>query len=214
MPDRTSKGKTRRRYNSTGRQEQARRQRELALQQAHALFLTHGYSATTVDAIADRSGVSAATIYKTYGGKAGLVRSLCEAAMAGEGPVPAHDRSDALRIDADARTVIDGWAALLAEVSPRVSPLLLLLAAAAQTDREAAALLDEQETARLTRMTGNARFLAEAGHLRNDVTVEEARDVLWLCSSPELYELLVTRRQWTPQRFGQFAAQTMASALL
>jgi AcrR family transcriptional regulator len=201
-------------YDSTGRRERAREQLETTLERARDLFLDRGYAGTTVDEIAVAAGVSAATIYKTYGGKAGLVRSLCRTAMVGEGPTPAHERSDAMRIGADGRAVIEQWAALLAEVSPRISPLLLLLGSAAQNDHEAATLLDEQEADRLYRMRGNARFLADNDHLRDGVTIDEAADVLWLCSSPELYDLLVLRRGWSPEQLRQFAAQTMASALL
>jgi AcrR family transcriptional regulator len=214
MTDPAAESKPPRRYDSSGRRARAQAQLEVTLDHARALFLDRGYVTTTVDAIAEAAGVSAATIYKTYGGKAGLVRSLCRAAMDGDGPVPAHDRSDAMRIGVDGRTVVAGWAALLSEVSPRISPLLLLLKAAAESDDEARALLDEQEAQRLERMRGNARFLADAGHLRRNVAVEEAGDVLWLCSSPELYELLVMRRGWDAARLGRFAAETMTSALL
>lgn len=81
-----------------------------------------GYTATTVGAIAEAASVSPATIYKTYGGKSGLVRTLCLRALAGDGPVPAEDRSDALRAAGDARVLIDGWGRLVTEVSPRISP--------------------------------------------------------------------------------------------
>jgi hypothetical protein len=38
--------------------------------------------------------------------------------------------------------------------------------------------------------------------------------VLWLCTSPELYELLVLRRGWSAARFGAFVADAIAGALL
>jgi hypothetical protein len=91
---------------------------------------------------------------------------------------------------------------------------MLLLRTAAQADPEAAALYDEIDDARLARMAENARFLARSGHLGAGVTEREARDVLWLCSSPELYELLIVRRRWSRARFSRFVAETMASALL
>jgi AcrR family transcriptional regulator len=214
MGPNAEKGKPRRQYDATARRQQALSQRGATLDHARALFLEHGYVATTVESIAAASGVSAATIYKTYGGKAGLVRQLCEAALAGTAPTHAHDRSDALRDNRDPRAVIEGWAALLAEVSPRFSPLLLLLRSAAETDRDAAALLAELDQDRLERMTENATFLADGGHLRHGATAESARDVLWFCSSAEFYELLIVRRGWTPQQLERFAADTMIAALL
>ena len=41
-----------------------------------------------------------------------------------------------------------------------------------------------------------------------------AIDVLWTVSSPELYELLVLHRGWTPAQFATFVADTMSAALL
>jgi AcrR family transcriptional regulator len=203
-----------RRYDSSSRRQRALQLRDAALDQARALFLARGYVATTVEDIASVSGVSAATIYKTYGGKAGLVRQICEVALAGSAPTHAHDRSDALRGSTDARDVLAGWGALLAEVSPRFSPLLLLLRSAAETDRSAAELLADLDQDRLERMGENAAFLAEAGHLRPDVTLETAQDVLWFCSSAEFYELLVVRRGWSPDQLGRLATDTMIAALL
>src|SRR5690349_13661858 len=71
------KSKPERRYDATGRRERARRQHEAPLAAAEGLFFERGYAATTVESIARAAKVSEATIYKSYGGKAGLVRELC-----------------------------------------------------------------------------------------------------------------------------------------
>ena len=91
----------------------------------------------------------------------------------------------------------------------RVAPLLLVLRDAARVDPEAGALADELDQSRLARMAENARYLAFAGHLRPGVTASDARDVLWLCSSPELFDLLVNRRGWSLDQFSHFVADTM-----
>src|SRR4051812_36886215 len=80
------KRKRSRRYDASGRQEQARVQRDATLERARELFLERGYAGTTVDTIASAAGVSSATIFKSYGGKAGLVRELCARALEGAGP--------------------------------------------------------------------------------------------------------------------------------
>lgn len=209
-----STARVKRAYDSTGRQQRAREQRRTTLTAARELFLRDGYPATTVDSIAHAVGISAATIYKSYGGKTGLVRALCAEALKGEGPVPAERRSDALQESADSVAIIEGWARLAAEVSPRVSPLLLLLRAAATGDPEAAALLDELERERLVRMAGNARHLVASGRVRPDLSVNDVRDVLWYWTAPETYELLMVRRRWTAAKFSRFLASTMRAALL
>ncbi len=214
MGPKGAKSKGHRSYDATGRQERARQQHQAALDQAQRLFLERGYAATTVESIARAAGVSAATVYKTYGGKAGLLRELCERALLGAGTVPAQARSDALRAGDDSRAVVAGWAALAAEVSPRISPLVLLLRIAAETDREAEALYAELDDARLHRMAENARYLADGRHLRPGVTADDARDVLWLCTSPELYDLMVVQRGWSLRRFAELVADTIVGSLL
>jgi hypothetical protein len=77
-----------------------------------------------------------------------------------------------------------------------------------------AGLRAEMDTSRLSRMTSNARNLAEAGHLRDDITVQDAGEVLWTYSSPELYELLVLNRGWPAERYATFIADAMIAALL
>jgi len=212
QPRRRVKGA--RTYDASRRQARARQLHAAALDIARQLFLERGYVATTVESIAEAAGVSAATIYKSYGGKAGLVRELCQRALAGGGPVPAEERSNALRAGSDPRAVIEGWGKLTSELAPRIAPLVLLLRDAAQADPEAAALYDELDRNRLTRMADNARYLADAGHLRDGLTTQEARDVMWLGTSPELYDLLVNRRRWTVVKYSRFVTDTMTNALI
>jgi len=182
---------------------------------AQVLFLRGGFGATTIAAIAAEAQVSAETIYKAFGGKAGLVRAICEHALAGEGPVPAEARSDDLQMtEPDPRNIIRGWGRLTAEVAPRIAPILLLLRAAAATDPEMAGLRADMDASRLRRMTRNAHNLAEAGHLGDGITTEHAGEMLWTYSSPELYELLVLGRGWPAQRYGAFIADAMIAALL
>lgn len=213
--DRAAQEVKRRSYDATRRQEQARRNRNRIIDVAARRFLRDGYTPSTITAIATDAGVSADTIYKTFGGKPGLVRAIRARALEGERPMPAERRSDELQArQSDPRELIRGWGALSAEIAPRVSPILLLVRDVAATDRELKALLVEMDDDRRRRMLDNARRLRDAGHLRPGVTLAQAADVLWTYSSPELYELLVLRRGWTPKRYGRFIAEAMIHALL
>jgi hypothetical protein len=116
--------------------------------------------------------------------------------------------------ESDPRKIIRGWGALTMEVAPRVMPVLLLVREAAANDPELARLQEEMDAARLTRMTHNARTLLNRGHLRKGITLDTAADVLWIYSSPELYELLVIRRGWSVKRYGRLIADAMIAALL
>ncbi|MBV8712803.1 MAG: TetR/AcrR family transcriptional regulator [Solirubrobacterales bacterium] len=207
--------KPKRTYDSSGRREQARQTRGRIIDTAERMFLRDGYSATTVQAIAAVAGVSADTIYKSFGGKPGLIRAIRDYALHGEGPIPAERRSDAIQQqEGDPRAIITAWGDFVAELAPRGSPILLLIRNVAASDPEVRALHDELDAARLKRMTTNARRLRDAGHLRPGISLAHAADILWTYSSPELYELFVLRRGWTPERYGRYVAEAMISALL
>lgn len=207
--------KSTRRYDSSRRKAQARRNRERVLDAARQLFLDNGYATTTVASIANEASVSVETIYKAFGGKSGLVRAIYERGLLGRGPIPAYQRSDDMREqEADPRAIMREWGELTAEVSSLVTPIRLLIRSACEAEPEMRDLLDEVEDNRLTRMRHNARFLAERGYLRDDVSLDQATDILWTCSSAELYELLVLKRGWTRSRFAQFVAEFMTAALL
>ncbi len=204
-----------RRYDSSLRQQQAQQTRDRIVDVARTRFLADGYTATTITAIAAESGVSVDTIYKTFGGKPGLVRAIHAGSLTGDHPVAAETRSDALHAPgADPHDIIRGIGHLAAEVAPRVAPVILLIRDAALTDPEMADLKTELDDQRLQRMTHNARNLHHAGHLRADITVEQAGEIMWTYSAPELYELTVTTRRWTTDQYANLITTALTAHLL
>jgi AcrR family transcriptional regulator len=193
--------RVKRSYDSSRRLADAAARRAAVLDVADRLFGELGFAATTIATIAQAAGVSPETVYKQFGGKAGIVRALFERAVQGEGPVPAYERSERLRSGTDPDAIARGWATLAREVGPRVSRLLLLVRDASLVDPSLRELLDELDEANHRRMADNARFLARAGHLRPGISRAEAADVLWALTSAELYELLVVRRGWSVKKW-------------
>ena len=207
--------KPRRRYDSSRRQRQALRTREVILETARQLFLSRGYAGATIASIAEAADVSVETIYKAFGGKPGLVRAISDKGLEGVGLIPAERRSDDMRtLETDPYKVMERWGVFTTEVAPVAAPIALLIRTAAATDPEMAGLLEDLDQARLVRMEHNARQLLERGDFREGVTLEHARDVLWAYSSPELYRMLVLRQRWPLERYGQFVADGMIAALL
>src|SRR4029453_18822987 len=167
--------KPRRRYDSSGRQAQARRNREAILDAAQRQFLDGGYAATTIAAIAAEAGVSVGTIYKAFGGKPGLVRAIYDRGLAGREPVPAFQRADAIRErQTDPRTIMRNWGTLTSEVSSIVSPIERLVRPAAASDPDMAALLKAHNDLREQRARHHARFLKQRGYLREGVSLAQA----------------------------------------
>lgn len=165
--------------------------------------------------VARDAGVSAETVYKAFGPKPAVVRALWMQGLAGSGPVPAPQRSDAFSASsADPVVMVRGWAKLLKEVSPRVSPIVLLIRDAAVHDPDMAALLAEVDQQRRERMRHNAARLHRRSWLRSGLDLDQAADILWTYSSQELYELLVIKSGWSVDRYADFVGDAMVAALI
>lgn len=201
-------------YDASSRRARAQERRGAILASARELFLESGFAGTTVSAIANRADVSQETVYKSFGGKTGLVEALYRQALLGEGPVPAYERSNRLRSLPDPYEVVRGWSRLAMEVAPRGTAIHLLVRDAALVDPGMRDLLDEMDQDRHRRMSENARYLSDAGHLRPGATAEAAADLMWAVTSPEMFELLVYRRGWTLERFADFIYDTLTNGLL
>lgn len=201
-----------RRYDSSARRAHAERVREMLLDTARDLLLSEGYAAMTIPKLARTCGVSAESVYKRFAGKPALVRAVVTHALRGAGPLAAETRSDALAAD-DLAALLRGWGRLAAEVAPRVTPILLLVHAAAAHHHELAVLESELDDERRARMTDNARRIAEAGHLPDGLSIERAGDILWTYSSPQVYDLLVLRSGWNLDRYADFIADGVAAHL-
>jgi hypothetical protein len=50
--------------------------------------------------------------------------------------------------------------------------------------------------------------------MRADVSVDEAADVIWATTSPELFVLLTVERGWSPRRFERWLTDTWQRLLL
>jgi AcrR family transcriptional regulator len=206
-----------RKYDATRRQERARETRRVVVDIARRRFLADGYTPTTIGAIAEEANVSVETVYKAFGNKAGILKAVFDVAVVGDDePVPLADREEIrqARAEPDPRVKIEMFASIFTSRAGRMVPVELLARDAAAGDAGAAAVWKEIQAERLTGMANFAQHLHQGGHLRADVSMSEARDVLWTHNSPELWELLVMKRGWKPARFRRWVAQQLIAALL
>jgi AcrR family transcriptional regulator len=206
-----------RRVNGEGkRAAKARETRRRMLEAAHELFVEHGYGATALQDIADRAGVAVQTIYFTFGNKRSLLKELADVSIAGDDePVATMDRPwfrDALAAetaDAQLRAHVQGTRQIL----DRVAPITEVLRSAVAMDPEIAGLWRQDTDPRLTVHSAAAKALVAKPGAREELSAEYAADVLFGLLSPELYLLFVRDRGWTPERWEQWAYDTLRSRL-
>jgi AcrR family transcriptional regulator len=206
-----------RRYDSTRRRELAEGTRWAMLEAARLLFLERGFAGATMPDIASEAGVSVQTVYKAFGNKPALAKAVFDVAIAGDDePVPMVQRESLQRVrdEPDPRKMIELYGEHLAAVAPRHVPIQLVILSAAATDPEAGKVWRQLQEERLRGMSMFARSLHSKGHLRRGLSATEARDVLWVYNSAELFQLLVIERGWSAKRYGRWVAAALTAALL
>jgi len=207
----------RRSYDASRRQQKARANHRAMLDAAVELLVTHGYAATTLALVAERAGVAAPTAYKAFGNKPAMVRAAFDYAVAGDDePAPIHQRGRAARIKAEPDPVrkLEMYADGLLGTLTRSGLLQLVARAAAEIDPEMKAVWEQMNSMRLFGMGILATNLSAGGHLRAGVSEEEAQDVLWTYTSPELYQLMVLIRGWSGPRYRDWVVRSLVDALL
>jgi AcrR family transcriptional regulator len=208
-------GPVKRRYDATRRRQAADRTRAAILDAARTLFTERGYAATPMTAIADRAGVAVDTVYASAGRKPELARLLIETAISGtDQAIPAGQRDyvHAIQAAPDPDTKIAIYAAAVAAIAPRLAPVLAIIQQAARDEPELAALWIQIAERRAANMRLFVADLAAAAPLRLDL--DEAADIVWATNATELYQLLVSQRGWSPQRYEHFLADTWHRLLL
>ncbi len=207
-----------RRYSTALRAEQTAFARRRILDVAGPLFADRGYLGTTVAGVAEAAGVSVQTVYNVVGGKPVLLKAVYDAALAGDDdPVPMAERPvfRAVMDATDGRECLTHYAAMARTISERVLPLVTMLLAQATTgDPDLRAFADTIEGERAVGTSMAAAHVAARFGLRDGLTVEEAADVLWTLTAPDVTDRLVHRRAWGWDRFERWLARTMGDALL
>jgi AcrR family transcriptional regulator len=207
-------GTPRRSYNSEGRREAARRNRAAVLAACRELLFREGYHATTVRAVAERAGVSPETVYKSFGGKPGMVKALWDITLAGDDePVPMGDRPQVREIlgTRELGAKLRLYAAYVRGIHERVAALFALLT---QAGPDVGEVLEIAEGERLTGVTAFVTHLDEAGALAPEADPAHLADAVWALAGPQLYTQLTAGRGWSADVYEKWLAATLTATLV
>ena len=203
-------------YDGSRRRAAAERRRLAILAAARDLFAEGGYAATSVQAVADRAGVSLDTVYATAGRKPQLLLAVHDMLLAeGPAPVPSVQR-DYVRAVREAPTAVEKirtYAAAMARVLPRSVPVMRALREAGATEPECATQYDAISERRAANMRLFVADLRATGELRPELTDGAAADLVWSLNSPEWFGL-VTGRGRTPEQYAALLADVLLHTLL
>lgn len=203
-------------YDNRHRRQSARTTRARIMQAAKMSFLGRGFGATTIRQVAEDAQVSQETIYKTFGGKAALLKSVYDVSLAGDDDdIPMAQRPEAIAVrDAQSpAAAATAYAELAQLISSRVDPLLRVLLGARDTDR---ALAEFARTTDQERHVGSSFYVRRwegTGWLREDITIDHAIDAMWALNSPQTRWLLLDHG-WSHEQYTQWLASLIRRAIL
>jgi AcrR family transcriptional regulator len=189
--------------------------RRRILDAAQDLFLARGYGATTIEAIAEAAGVSVPTVYVRFENKRFLLQALLDRTIAGDDdPVPMLDRAwmqDALA-QRDAAELLRRIVRESRRIHERTVGLVIAVRAAAGTDADLQGLWDTLREQRHAVCSAIARTLRRRGH-DGALSLRQATDVLDVALSPDVYQMLVVERGWTPREWEQWTTKVLVDQL-
>lgn len=202
-------------YDASGRRARAAESRERILASALELFVEQGYGQTSLKQVAESAHVSVETVYSAFGSKAELLRRAWYFASRGDADdVTLYDRPEMQQIlsEPDLARRLRRYAAFVAALNRRMSPLLLMLQGAAANEPGAAAMLTEWAGRRIDVATRFAIAAAETGQL--SVSTAACRDILFATMHGDLWRQLVGERRWSEKRFATWLADLWISQLV
>jgi AcrR family transcriptional regulator len=198
-------------YASQVRELAADETRVRILKAAKALFGRKGIDRVKITDISDRAGVAGSTVYAIFKSKTGIIRALMQQSLFGG------------RFQS-AQKLLDGVTdpVRLIELTPHVSRAIYesestdlgLLRNASGFSPELKKIEDEFERMRYDMQAKRIALLFEARKNRKGLAPEEARRIMWMYTSRDVYRMLVVEGGWTPDQYQAWLSNTLIDALV
>jgi AcrR family transcriptional regulator len=207
----------RRGYHSPMRAESAARTRRAIVAAARDLFVERGYTATSLRDVAEAAEVARPTVAAAFGSKPALLRQIVDEALAGDDePVPVGQRPWYAPVweATDPAGVLDAYAGVSVLISARTARLFDVVHRAAGDSPELAQLWATLEANRRIGAGGVVARARTLGPIRDDLTVDQVADGLWMFNDPALYARLVLEKGWSEADYRRWLTRQIAAAVL
>lgn len=192
-PDKSRK----RRYDAPLRAARAARTRDAVVLAAKHTFEDHGWSGSTIKAIAEAAAVSRQTVEALFGTKAALLRAAVELAIRGDTlPLPMRQRDAVAEMEqADtAASLLDLHARHVRTVNSRSARIAWVVEHAAASDPEVAALWGTMADNRRYAVAWAASTLLEKPGAPGFLERQEVEEAFWVGIDWRLYRALTDER--------------------
>lgn len=197
-------------YVSEMRSQAADATRARVLHASKTLFAARGIDRTTIDQIANKAKVSVSTVFALYKSKEGILRELMKSTLFGQRFQVAIAK---LKGETDPIRLIGLTANVARAIYEAESSELGLIRGVSAFSPALKKLERELEELRFDMQKERVELLFEQRKQTKGLTLEEARRILWMYTSRDVYRLLVHEAGWTPDRYEEWLADTLLRAL-
>jgi TetR/AcrR family transcriptional regulator, regulator of autoinduction and epiphytic fitness len=204
-------------YRSPRRENQARQTRARIIAAAARRFLAHGYSRTTMRAVALDAGVALPTVELAFRTKAGLLKAVIDVATAGDDEHAAMlEREWAAQAQsiAEAADLIAAFARVLTESAERAAGLAAAALEAARADEDIAEVAAQLMTQRGVMAAWLVDGIILRSPLREGTSRADAVDTVWTLMDPVIFRRLTENRHWLPTQFERWFTDSVTRLLL
>ena len=204
------KPEDKRSYSSPLREKSASETRSRILDAATRLFSRDGIEKTKISAIARDAEVGSSTIYAIFKGKEGLLAAIMERSLFGPRFEAARAR---LERETDPVRLLAMTASVARAIYEDEAEKIGLMRGVSSFSAELRKQEQRFETIRYDMQRQRIKALFSANRQRPGLTEEEARRVLWMYTSRDIYRMLVVDSGWTADRYEEWLAATLVEAL-
>lgn len=151
------------------------------------------------------------TVYALYKSKEGILRELMSAALFGQGFQAAHAK---LKGISDPIKLIALTAHVARAIYNAESSELGLMRGASAFSPPLRKLEREFEKIRFDMQEERVRLLFAQSRQKKGLGLDEARRILWMYTSRDVYRMLVHESGWTPDQYQSWLSETLVSSLV
>ncbi len=178
---------------------------------AKRLFTRSGIDRVTMAQIATAAGVAVPTVYALFKSKAGILQAMMQATLFG----PGYQTAQAQLVGvSDAVELIAATAKVARAIYESESAELALMRGASAFSLDLRKTEQEFEALRFKLQEARVKKLFEERKAKKGLSIAEARHILWMYTSRDIYRMLVQERGWTPDEYQHWLADTLVSALV
>lgn len=198
-------------YNSEIRDAQAAQTRSHILNAAKDLFRKEGFDRVTISSVAKAAAVSMPTIYALFKSKRGILQSLIDEALPTEQFATLVQES--LQKESPKKR-LSTTAKLARQMYDAERELMDILRGASVVAPEFKELEQEREMRRYERQGEYIKKFMKDQSLAKGLTLQQARDILWVLTGRDMYRMFVIERGWTSDEYEQWLARHLIQSLL